>query len=236
MVATFVGFAFMNFLGTPWVAVQDAQSEEAPKKPMLQRVYKAGDKQDYKFTVVANTPEGELNISGSYSETVKSILDNGLAEVESKTTNLKMMFGGAETPSGDDPPAMTNKCDKFGMPTDIKSEDLDPFSAPVMFAQYLPAMEIDNPGSFKLALKIGDFSIDGVAKLIATGRLYEERVAKIEYEFTLTPQEGAPGKFQFTTYLNLFSGKLVKSEGAGTIDDPDAGKMTIKFAVDKVRG
>lgn len=236
MVSTIVGFALMNLLGTPRVAVQGAQSEEAPKKPMLQRVYKAGDKQDYKFSIAASMPEGELNVTGAYTETVKAALDGGVGEVESKTTQVKMVFGGAETPSGQDPEATTYEYDKNGMPTDMKPEDMDPFNAPVIFAQYLPAAEIDNPGGFKFSWRNDEINVVGEGKLIATGMLYEERVAKIEYEFTVSPKDGAAGKFQFTSYLNLFNGKLVKTEGSGTIDDPDSGKMTIKFTVDKVRG
>ncbi len=236
MVSTFVGIALLNIWGSPRMVMQDAQSEEAPKKPMLMRVYKAGDKQDYKFSIKVNTPEGDLNINGGYVDEVKKVLEGGFAEIESKTTEMKMTFGGAESPSGDMPPAVTYKFDKHGMPLDMKPEDLDSLSVPVMIAQYLPAIEVTNPGTFKIDYKGNDFTVEGEGKLIATGRIYEERVAKIEYQFTVSPNNDAPGKFTITSYLNLFTGKLVKIEGTGKIDDPDAGTMNVTYAVDKVRG
>ncbi len=215
--------------------VGSLQETSLPQKWRLERIYEEGESQAYDFSVeIKFGEEGTLEFSGRFTRRVRKLLPDGWADVEISFDSLTRKFGGEEIPGGI-PDAVTQKFDKHGMPAlfDLESDD---FSAVVLLGGYLPAQELEIGGKFPIKWKAedGKVTIEGEGQLLATGRLYEEHVAKIFLRFSLTPEGESPGEFEITAYVNSKTGKLVKAEGTFKVES-EGGDLEGKFVVGKVR-
>jgi hypothetical protein len=190
-----------------------SQDQEVPKKVLLKRVYKAGEKQDYTFTILSND-SADIKIEGEYTLSIEKVLDNGKAEIEEKVTKTKVTFGGETMDEMDLPEPETLTYGANGLPDEL-NEKYDLMS----ILSYVGAK----------------IHAEGKAKLIATGRLYEERVAKIEMQIKASGDADlGTADIELTSYLNLETGKIVRI--VGTSEAAAGGeKAAIEFDFRKVR-
>lgn len=222
------------WMGKEWSA-GSPQETSPPKKWRLERIYEEGESQAYDFSVeVKFGEEGSLEISGRFTRQVRKLLPEGWADMEIRFETLTRKFSGQEFP-GEVPDAVTQKFDKHGMPASFDL-DSDDFSSIVLLGGYLPAQELEVGGKFPIKWTAEDkkVKIEGEGQFLATGRLYEEHVAKIFLRFSLTPEGESPGEFEITAYVNSKSGKLVKAEGTFKVEGDEA-DLEGKFVVGKVR-
>ena len=215
-----------------------SQEPEAEKVSVrLERTYNPDETQAYTFSFALEMPEaGELKMSGGFTRKVIEMLDEGWAEIETSIDSMTVSFGDVEMPTGELPEPETEKFDKYGMPAKIDLSGNESIAI-VLLGGYVPAMEVELKGKFPIEWESedGEITIEGEGELVATGRLYEEHVAKLELNFTFSPVDEAAGELKVTAYVNSETCKLVKAVGTVTIDDPNAGEITGSFEVKKVR-
>lgn len=216
--------------------------QEPPKSVKLERTYKEGESQDYTFSVTSKPPfaEGqEMKISGEATVRVVKLLSDGKAELESKVTKLTLNFMGQDNPAPELPEPETDVYGKNGVPVKVEfKEDDDPFFAiPFILVDYVPASEVEIGATFPLKYQPegNQLTVEGEGKLVATGRLYEERVAKLEIKAKGTTKDGIEADVQYTSYMRLDNGRLVKAEGTSKAKTPDGEEIEIKFLIAKVR-
>jgi hypothetical protein len=206
----------------------------AAKDVMLKRVYKLDEKQGYTFEMTMGSGDGDLKIEGGFNWSAVK-LDGAGADILIETTKLRVSFNGQGEDAPDLPKPLTLKFDEFGMPTKI---DLDEDSNPaigLMVACYLPNKGVALGGTYPIKWESSDgYKLDGTGTLIATGRLYEEHVSKIQFEAKTTEKSGGEGKISGTLYANLDTGKLVKAEGTAEFESGGE-KSTGKMVIAKVR-
>jgi hypothetical protein len=212
-----------------------SQDQEVPKKVLLKRVYKAGEKQDYTFTIQSND-SADIKIEGEYTLSIEKVLDNGKAEIEEKVTKTKVTFGGETMDEMDLPEPETLTYGANGLPDEL-NEKYDLMSILSYVGAWLPNEEVELGGSYEFKWSPSGTKIhaEGKAKLIATGRLYEERVAKIEMQIKASGDADlGTADIELTSYLNLETGKIVRI--VGTSEAAAGGeKAAIEFDFRKVR-
>ncbi len=212
-----------------------AAHQDAPLKVKLQRVYKAGESQDYTFVIEFD--EGEsVKLEGAFNLTIQKLADGGSAEIVEKVTKLKVTFGGESLDEQELPEPETLTYGPNGLPTEL-TDEYDLMSVLSYLGGWLPNTEVELGGTYEFKWIPGRTSIraEGKATLIATGRLFEERVAKIEMEISCAGDaDMGSSKTALTSYLNLETGKIVRI--VGTSDLSAGGETaTIKFDFKKVR-
>lgn len=211
------------------------QDQEAPKKVTLKRVYKAGEKQDYTFSIqISNS--ADVKIEGEYAVSVEKTLENGRAEIEERVTKTKMTFGGETMEEMELPEPETLTYGANGLPEEL-TDEYDLVTILSYVGAWLPNKEVELGGSyeFKWTPRGTKISAEGKAKLIATGRLYEERVAQIEMQIKASGDaEMGTAEIELTSYLNLETGKVVRIVGTSEMAS-GAEKATIGFDIRKVR-
>jgi hypothetical protein len=209
--------------------------QSAPAKVKLARSYTDGFSQAYTFDMTMSVADSKFRLEGGYTETVKKILDGGAADVEEKITAMKTTFDGEVGPDEELPEPETWPWGPNGVPTKT-SEDTDPLEIAMYVGSYLPNREVDLKGTYPIKWEPGDtkFKIEGTGTLIATGRLYEERVAKLEMEATISHPEMGETKVTVTSYVSLDVGKLVRSIGKIKAEQ-DGETFEAEFELRKVR-
>jgi hypothetical protein len=206
----------------------------------LTRAYKPGESQAYTTEMEITLPgmDDKLVISGGINWKVAEVTEKG-AKIEATYKDAKMTFGGEEMPMDGELKAQTFEWGAFGIPTGYGSEaiadDDNPVAGLEVFA-FLPNLKATAGKEFTFTWS-GETKIEGKGKLIATGRLYEEHVAKVEVELTESPKSDPAGRYEYTAYFNTESGKLVKAEGTYETESEEmGGKVTATFVMKKVRG
>lgn len=211
------------------------QDAGPPKSVLLKRVYQVGEEQKYNALLTIESQGSEFKIETSVTQKVVKATASGEAEIEFTTNSLKFTFGGEAQDAPVLPKPERLPFDVFGMPSNLElSDDSNPMVSALVVA-YLPNKEVPLGGEFKIDWKSSDgYAVEGEGKLIATGRLYEEHVAKIEVEITTTDTEGGTGKITAVIYTNSKTGKLVKAEGDAEFES-DGETSRGKMKIDKVR-
>jgi len=206
----------------------------------LSRTYKAGESQAYTHEMKMTLPgmEEQITLSGQVIWKVTEATAKG-GKVESSYKDVKMLFGSEDAPMDGPPKSQTLEWDGFGLPTAYGSEsvadDDNPISGLEIFC-ILPNQKIALGKEFKFTWKGDETKVEGSGKLVATGMLYEEHVAKVAMELTESPKDDVPGKYEYTAYFNTDNGKLVKAEGTYMTESEEmGGKLTADFVFKKVR-
>lgn len=206
----------------------------------LSRTYKAGESQAYTHEMKMTLPgmDEKITISGEVIWKIAETTTKG-AKIVSSFKDVKMLFGGEDAPMDGEPKSQTLEWDAFGLPTGYGTEavadDDNPISGLEIFC-ILPNQKIALGKEFKFNWSSDETKVEGSGKLIATGMLYEEHVAKVSMELTESPKDDVAGKYEYTAYFNTENGKLVKAEGTYVVESEDmGGKLTADFAFKKVR-
>lgn len=210
----------------------------------LERVYKMSEADSYKMDLVIQTGSGEAAITMDLRQTIKKVYDNGDADIESKTTNLKLKLNGQELPNdaiggGEDIPATVQRYDKFARPVSIKgNEPVKGLMNQFNFMRYgvmLTGQELKVGESVPIQHEDKDAktSINGTAKLvsIAAGIATIESAIKVK-----NPETGnKPIDLKMTTQVEVANAKPIKVSGTAT-DVPSQNGMgieSIKFSMTK---
>lgn len=195
------------------------------------RQQKVGTLDKYKVHITGTSQYGDIDITGTRSEEVKKVYDNGDADIEAKVLSQAVTINGSEVPAPQDP-TTTFKVDKNGIPVSTPSDQ----PGRLQFGRYLSAI-------FNKDLKVGD-SIqvdeagpDGKGK--GTGTIKLDSVsngdAKLMVNLTLTHASGEPTKFVGSFLVNTTDSKLDKIDA--TMDTLDLGPAVItnaKFVLERV--
>ena len=189
------------------------------------------------MTLTLPDMDDKLVLSGGITWKVTELTEKG-AKVEATYKDLKMVFGGEDAPISE-VKSQTFEWDAFGIPKAYGSEAMadedNPVSGLEVFA-FLPNLKAVAGKEFTYLWSGDTTKVEGKGKLIATGRLYEEHVAKVEYELTESPKDEPVGKYEYTAYFNTETGKLVKAEGTYETESEEmGGKVTAVFVMKKVR-
>src|SRR5687768_7023872 len=205
----------------------------------LTRTYKVGESQAYTAEVKITLPgmEDKLTLSGGINWKVADVTEKG-AKIEATYKDAKMLFGSEEMPMEGELKTQTFEWGAFGIPLVYGSEaitdDDNPVAGLEIFA-FLPNLKATAGKEFTFAWTGEETKIEGKGKLIATGKLYEEHVAKVEMELTESPKSDPAGKYEYTAYFNTETGKLVKAEGTYETESEEmGGKATAEFVMKKV--
>lgn len=208
---------------------------DASVKVKLARIYKADESQAYTGWATTTAGDADMKIEASFTRTTKEASADG-AKVETKYSSAKMTFAGDSMDVDELPDPKTEDFTAVGLQKtiDLTGEGPLDFLSPLFF---VPNSEVTLGATFPVKWKSeeGTLSLEGEGRLLATGMLYEEHVAKIEMNLQLTPKDGSAATYKYMSYLNLDSGKLVKAEGTFSTDDEDNGKVEMKFDLSKVR-
>lgn len=206
----------------------------------LSRTYAAGESQAYTVEMKITLPgmDDKVVISGGMTWKVLEQSATG-AKVEASYRDVKVAFGSDEAPVPGDIKSATLAWDAFGIPTEYGSEAIADEDNPIAgfeILAILPKQKLGLGKEFKFNWNGAETKIEGSGKLIATGRLYEEHVAKVEMDIVETPKGDDVGTYRYTAYFNSKSGKLVKAEGTYESDSPEmGGKVSAEFVLKKVR-
>lgn len=221
-------------------APQGEAPSAAPVEVNLTRTFKAGEVQAYTAELKITLPDmdDKLQISGHINWRVVELTDKG-AKVEATYKDAKMAFGSEEMPMEGEPKTQTFEWGAYGIPlaygSEATADDDNPVAGLEVFA-FLPNLKATAGKEFTFTWTGDETKIEGKGKLIATGRLYEEHVAKVEIELTESPKSDPAGKYEYTAYFNTESGKLVKAEGTYETESEEmGGKLTAQFVMKKVR-
>ncbi|MEW5884084.1 MAG: hypothetical protein AB1725_07665 [Armatimonadota bacterium] len=214
---------------------------QAPAGVDLTRVWTTGETQDYilELTMESDAFEGE-KFEGVAEFTVKVLeaREGGDANVQTSVTKVTLKFGGEEFPAMDPPQPIEALFGPNGLPKKLTLDNPDDPIALVLPALFVPATEVKVGEEFKVdwASEDGAITLKGSGKLTATGRLYEEHVARLTMQIKAEGEELPTGEFELLTFVNSKTRKLVKAEGTLVGEDPDLGeKMTVTFVIRKVR-
>ncbi len=198
------------------------------------RIYKVGDKDKYAFKMAIETSMGSVDISMTISSAVIKTYEDGSADIESATSEMKILFGGQEMPAGPQGSQKTvRKLDKYGRPVGKAPEgrgamggmDFSRFAS--VFADKVltvgQPVVIDNEDAGTKQKVVGTVKLESVAE----GR------AKIlaNLDVTLAPAAAGspPMKLVLTSWIGTADSKLVKSEGTAS-NLPSQQGMEIKAA------
>jgi hypothetical protein len=214
---------------------QTSAHQDVPTKVKLQRVFNKGEKQDYTFTIeFKDSPS--VKLEGAYTLEVTNVLDGGKAEVNERVTKLKVTFEGEALDDSELPEPETLVYNANGLPEEL-SDEYDLTSILSYVGAWLPNEEVELGGTYNINWIPSGTSIkvSGKATLIATGRLYEERVAKIEMELKASGNaELGEATIELTSYLNLETGKVVRIHGKSLLL-VDGERVNTEFDFRKVR-
>lgn len=196
----------------------------------LERAYKVGEQDTYAMKMVATMGQmGEVTIQFKTSQKVVKTYDDGSADIESTTSDMKIVFGGQEMPSPDQaPPVVKQKFDKYGNPVG-KAEGGNPMMEQMNFSRFASVfgkdglvvgkdipIDVKNDKTKKqevLGTAKLDSVKDGVATLLSDLKVWTEEAEK-------------PMKIKMTTTVDTTSAKVNSVKGTVT-ELPDQQGMTI---------
>lgn len=179
----------------------------------FERNYKVGDKDSYVFQMSIESGLGSVDITTDMTQTVSKVYENGDADVESATTNTKVLVNGQ--PSNTPEPAKeTVRMNKYGLR--VKSSDVKrkggfggigdltsvAYEKPLSVGQEVTFDRVDpeNPKT----------KSSGVVKLESI----EKGVAKLISRITImTEGQPKPMKLNLTSYMDVATAKPNKIEG-----------------------
>jgi len=168
-----------------------------------------GDHDTFKISITGTAQMGDMDINLTETRTVKKVYDNGDADVETATTELKVSMGGNDFPVPLPPPT-TIKMDKNGVPI---GEQKGPGSG-MNFSKYAAAF-------YDRDLKVGDTinvdqaSPDGKEKTTGTVKLdsVANGEAKLTADLVTTlPDLDGPAKLHMDMFMDTASSKPNRME------------------------
>lgn len=191
----------------------------------LTRIYKVGDADKYKMDMKMVGQMGEVTISLDLTQTIKKVYDNGDADIESQSGEVKIVAMGQNInqPGG---PASSQRHNKMGQPVGAgKAKGQMDF---MRFATFIGegkakvgdtiAIDYKDPDNAKNTAK-GSVKIDSV----------EAGVAKILVDLDVTTENtsaGKPMKMKMTSWYDVASHKPNKMVGKVT-NLPETGGMAM---------
>ncbi len=194
------------------------------------RQQKVGSVDKYKVHISGGSQFGDIDVTGTRSEEVKKIYDNGDADIEAKVLSQTVTVNGTEYPAPQDP-TTTFKVDKNGIPVAAPSTP-----GRLEFGRFLSKI-------FDKDLKVGDtIRVDQAGpdgKGTAKGTIKLDSVAngdaKLVVDLTLTRATGDPTKFTGSFLVNTTDSKLDKIDAS--MDSLDLGQAVLtnaKFVLERV--
>lgn len=203
----------------------------------FERKFKEGDKDSYKLAMSMNMNGGEVNVTMKTSQLVKKVYENGDADVETTTSDLKVNFNGQEMSPPPQKPR-TMRINKNGMPVNAQSS-AGQRGMNMNFMRYatvwgsqglkvgetvnIDEKDANNPkNTVKGTVRLESIS-DGVAKLITNLDVTTDEIAK-------------PMKIAATILLEAGSSKMNKI--TGTMSGISAQGMeieAIQFTMERVK-
>jgi hypothetical protein len=237
MMRSRIAVVLIGMFATTSMSVFAYLQDKIPTSHTFNRIYKTGDSQNYtfKFEYKSVDDDETFKAEGELIHKVSKLLSEGKAETSIEFTKAKMSFMEEEFDALEYFENKSWECGKSGMPLRYDEEDLDSAGLSFWLSQFSANQKVDIGKTYEIKFVSDDkqLSVDGQGTLVATGRLYEERVAKVEVKVRAKTDE-FEATYNFTTYLNLETGKLVKSEGNVESKEAD-GNYEIKFIYAKVR-
>ncbi len=218
-----------------------APQDAPPASVNLTRSWEKGEKQAYTLDLSfeGDAFEGQsVTAFVAFTLEVQEALENGEARVQASYDKVSLKLGGEELPGIDLPEEIVAVYGANGLPKKLALDNPDDPVAMVLPAFFVPGKElkIGEETSFKWSSEDGSLELKGTVQLVATGRLYEEHVAMLKYTMESAGKELPPGKFEFTSYVNSKTGKLVKAEGSLSAEDEElGGEIKGNFVIKKVR-
>ena len=180
----------------------------------------------------------KLSISGGLTWKVLEVGEKG-AKIDATYRDIKMLFGTEDAPIEGEIKNQQFEWGAFGIPnsygTKAAADDDNPIAGLEIFC-VMPNQKVAIGKEFKFAWNNEETKLEGEGKLIATGKLFEEHVAKVFMNVTESPKGEPVGIYDYTAYFNTENGKLVKAEGTyATESEEMGGKLTAEFIFKKVR-
>lgn len=203
-------------LGAALVAVAFASQDPLT----LARAYKEGEKDAYQMQITANLAIGTAEMSMNLTQTVKKVYENGDADIESLVSDMRLLFGGNEMPTGQNAPApaQLQRFDKYGrlVPSEGASDQNRGMMAQMSFLRYA-MFTTDKPMTPGTTVEVDEK--DEKAGTRAWGKITLERVedgvATILSDLQMTTKQTGekPIAMKFKSQVETASSKLRKVTG-----------------------
>jgi len=210
----------------------------------LQRSYRVSEADTYRLDLSLVTGAGEAAISMDLLQTVTRVYDNGDADIESKTSNMKLKLNGQEIPNdaiggGEEPKPTVQRFDKFARPVSVQGTTppkglMNQFNF-MRYGVMLAGQDLKVGETVPVEVedKTARTSIKGTAKLVSVA----SGVATIESAVKVTnPETGdRPIDLKMTSQVDVTTAKPIKVSGTAT-NIPSQNGMgieSIKFSMTK---
>lgn len=217
-----------------------AASFAAQDSITLARTYKEGEKDNYKLALAVSMSLGSADVSMNMAQTIKKVYENGDADIETLVSDMHVMFGGNEVPSGSEAPKpRTQRVDKFGKPvgaaeatgaTKNMMEQMA-FLRAAMIASDKPlvvgaSVDVDRKEESNGTHTWGKVTLEKVEAGIAT--------IQSDLQQTNKATGDKPMNLKFKTLVETASAKLIRVDGTVTNIPAGDGGMQIDSVVIKV--
>lgn len=201
----------------------------------FERTYKVGEVDRFRMDLGVSMPGSEVAIAMDLTQTVKQAYPNGDADIESKSSNMKLKLNGQEMPNdaisgGEGSPATTQRFDKYYRPVEVKGEAparglMNQFNL-MRYGVMLSgqALKVGETVPVVFENKENKTSVSGTAKLvsISNGLAKVESAVKIK-----NPETGDKAiDLKMTSQIDVSNSKPVRVEGVMT-DLPNNAGMPI---------
>ena len=205
----------------------------------LERKYKEGEKDVYKMAMQMNMG-GDVNVALKSTQTVKKVYDNGDADIELASSDLKVNFNNQEMSPPVQPPSIV-RFNKSGMPIGMKSSKGSRGQMNMSFLRYAFAF-VDKP--FKVGETIPmDFTDPDNPKAKVSGTVkvesLENGVAKFITNLDVRNEDTGdkPMKLAFTSWAEVSTAKLNKITGTVSNLPPMQGMQieAIQLTIERVK-
>lgn len=202
----------------------------------LERTYKLGETDRYATKMVASLPAmGDVTITFTSEQKVVKLHADGGADIESKTSGMKITIGGNEMPSPAEEAAkpVTQKYDKFGNPVGKPSGQATGMMDQMNFSRYA---SIFGPGGLEVGKEVPiDVKNEKTKKqeVLGTAKLESvvDNVAKVLSNLKIFSAESdKPMTVDLTTLLDTVVAKVNSVKGTVT-GLPDQQGMSIEKVI-----
>ena len=204
----------------------------------LERKYKEGEKDVYKIAMQMNMG-GDVNVTLKTTQTVKKVFENGDADIESASSDLKVNFNNQEMSPPAQPPSVA-RYNKNGMPIGVKANK-GRGQMNMSFMRYAFAF---TDKAFKVGETIPiDFTDPANAKDKVTGTVkvdsLENGVAKFIANLDIRNEDTGdkPMKVAITSWVDVASSKPNKVTGTvSNITGPQGMQIEgVQLSIERVK-
>ncbi|MCH8273974.1 MAG: hypothetical protein IH851_04220 [Armatimonadetes bacterium] len=213
-----------------------AQSPPAPpsggqERVNLVRTYEEGKVNTYQLNLVLSGEGAEMAVSADIVMKVEKKLSGGAAQMAVSVSNFTMVRDGVEM-SPEEVEQFSAKFDKHGLPVpaSIAGVESAEFFYLTVFAGYVPAKEVKvgETNSFTWDDESGT-RIEGTSKFEGIETIDGVKAAKLTVHLDISPESGEPGTLDFTSYVEIQSGKLLKADGRLDVPGEASGTVSVKL-------